>query len=65
MESAVAELVDRPQVERAEGLELADPRHVEERVAVERRRDPPERDTEGDAERNDRPDPVRGSPERI
>jgi hypothetical protein len=53
VEAAVGELPHVPQRQRAEDLELAHPREVEERVAVEHRYEP-EPDPERDAGRNDR-----------
>ena len=49
VQAAVGELVDRAQREPVEGIELANAREMEERVAGEGRRDPPERDPEQDA----------------
>jgi hypothetical protein len=55
MQSPVRELVHRPQVQVAEGVELAHAGEVEERVAVERAGHVPERDPEEHAGPRDRP----------
>src|SRR4051812_35833065 len=49
MQTAVAELVDRPQRQPAEVGELANPREVEERVAADDPLDRPECDSEAEA----------------
>ena len=49
MEPAVPELVDRPQGERAEVVELAHAADVEQRVAVDDSGNVPERDPEADS----------------
>ena len=63
MEPAVAVLVDAPQRDRAEVDELAHAAEVEERVAAVGR-DPPERDSGREAERQDREAP-RGDAQRA